>query len=204
MKYILINGFAVVIPLLLSCFAAEQSTLPRPNSPLQSNERELSEDAPLEETQIWLKEQIRTYARYKVKAGFPSRFNYSAYKVDSIGFEGCTLAYIDVITDSSLKGKPLSTHKSKIKVNLAVLDYLRVVLNRAGVSEFGNYTVDAYTTGNKFIVEHQYEFRSGSIVKRDNRPMGQISFVFTNEDKAKKVIWALSHAIKLCQAQKAY
>jgi hypothetical protein len=179
MKYILINGLAILITLLFSHFDAAKTTLTQPKPPLQSNEMVLSEEASLEEIQIWLKEQIRAYAQYKVKISFPKRSNYSSYKVESIGFEGCTLTYLDIITDSSLKGRLLSTHKSEYKVDLTVLDYSRVVLNRAGVSEFGNYTVDAYTTGNKFIIEHQYEFRSGSTTKRDNRPMGQISFVFT-------------------------
>lgn len=197
MKHILTCVSVIVISLLFSYFVLAQSTLP-----VQANGTTLSEDAPLAETQIWLKEQIRAHAQYKIKVSLRNKPHYFSYRVESIGFEGCTLTYVEVITDSSLKGKLLSTHKSELKVDLAALDYSRVVLNRAGVN-VGNYTVDAYTTGNKFIVEHRYEYRSGSVTKRDDRPMGQISFVFTNEDKAKKVVRALSHAIRLCYAQKA-
>ncbi|HEX8174984.1 MAG TPA: hypothetical protein VF543_07680 [Pyrinomonadaceae bacterium] len=196
MKFILWIIFTISPLLICPTLVTAQSSGSPQKPSLQSSNTEISEDTSLEETLNWLKEQIRIQSFYKIKSAMMP--NYLTYKVVSINFEGCTIIFKDVITETSPTGKVITTHNSEIKVNMADLDYMRVYLDMSAVQDSGNYTVHAFTLGNRSIIQHLYEFRSRRTSKRDNRPKAQMSFVFTNEDVARRVVKALAHAIKLC------
>jgi hypothetical protein len=197
MKFTLWIIFTISTLLICSTLVTAQSSGPPQKPPLQSSITEISEETSLEETINWLKVQIMLHSFYKIKPAIAP--NYLIYKVVSINFDGCTIIFKDLITETSQTGKVLTTHTSEIKVNMADLDYMRVYLDKSAVLDSGNYTVHAFTLGNRSIIQHLYEFRSRRMSKRDNRPRAQMSFVFTSEDVARRVVKALVHAIKLCR-----
>ncbi len=172
MNYVRRTISKTLILLVCAALIAAQSSEHKPL--LKSERLELSQQASLEETQNWLKEQISTHSSYKLKTGNSRN---TGYRVEAIRFEGRLITMKEVITDTSKAGKLLSTHTTKSKANLTDLDYMRVVLDRRAVKNSGNYTVHAYTRGNRSLVHFFYEFRSRRSTTRTNKPMGQMSFV---------------------------
>lgn len=196
---------ALLIWLLLplGCAAGAQDPAPRTDSRAAAGGAELSDNASLAETLNWLKGQLVNNSKYRIKLATRNGWVYSDYKVQSVTFEGCAMTLKDIMTETTLSGRPVTTHRYEYRFDLSDLDAARVALNAEAAKSFGNYTVRAYTLGDRWVVGKHYEFRSRASTSRDDRPDAQINFVFRGEEAAQKFIRALKHAVELCRARKA-